>query len=173
MLAAPHVILAALLFVAALVFYLAGGVPGVPRPERVDIARPKPAATRTQDVRLVLVDAGGLERPRFVKLALPEAPAARFQVVLDALRSALEETGAWPAELAAPRAFAQETNRSTVAVVDMPAGSNAAVDVVQELQLLHSITRTLSANGADEVRFLRGGRPTDTLLGHVAVPSGL
>jgi len=171
--AAPHVILASLLFVVALVFFLAGGVGGVPRPERVEIAPPKPSATRTEDVRLVLVDAGGLERPRFVSLALPDSPAERFQVVLDALREAMMQDGSWPADLGAPRLFEQEANRSAVAVVDMPAAPTAAVDVTEELQLWRSITRTLLANGAADVRFLRGGRPTATLLGHVAVPSGL
>ncbi len=170
----PYVLSAALLFVASAVFFLLGHGPHVARPAMVDMKPPQPSAqTSKQEVRLVLVDAGGLARPHFVTLALPQDPAARLQAILAALMSAMQQAGNWPQNLALPEVFVQQANRKEIAVVDMRETAPVAVGVSEELQLLHSIQQTVLANGADEVRFLRDGNPTHTFLGHVAIDTGM
>ena len=173
-LATPFVAVAALVFLASLVFFLGGHGARVGPPKPVDI---KPvaqaAAGKSQEVRLELVDQGGLARPDFVTLSLPADPAARLQAILGALRSAMEQAGSWPQGLETPEVFVQQVNRKQVAVLDLHESAPVAVGVAEELQLLHSIKQTLLNNGADEVRFLRDGSPAHTLLGHVAVASGL
>ncbi|MEJ2292285.1 MAG: hypothetical protein P8Y05_11300 [Deinococcales bacterium] len=67
----------------------------------------------------------------------------------------------------------QQVNRKQVAVLDIRESGPVSVGVAEELQLLHSIRQTVLNNGADEVSFLRDGRPANTLLGPVAVDSAL
>lgn len=172
--ATPFVLAAALVFLASALFYLVGHGPRMSQPARVDIKPPeRSAATRSQEVRLVLVDASGLARPHFETLDLPQDPAARLETVLGALRGAMGKDGSWPQNLRTPDVYVQQANRKEVAIVDMHETAPVAVGVSQELQLLHSIRQTVLANGADEVRFLKDGRPSPTFLGHVAVETGM
>lgn len=173
-LATPYVAVASLVFLASLVFFLAGHGARVGRPKLVDI---KPAAAGTagtsQEVRLELVDANGLARPDYVTLQLPKDPTARLQTILAALRQAMSQAGSWPQGLDTPEVFLQQVNRKQVAVLNLRESGPVAVGVAEELQLLHSLRQTMLNNGVDEVRFLRDGRPAHTLLGHVAVAAGL
>ena len=173
-LATPYVAVAALVFLASLVFFLGGHGARVGRPRPVDI-KPSQASTqgRSQEVRLELVDPSGLARPDFVTLTLPSDPAARLQSILGALRKAMDQAGSWPQGLDTPTVYVQQVNRKQVAVLDLRESAPVAVGVGEELQLLHSIRQTVLNNGADEVRFLRDGQPAHTLLGHVAVDSAL
>lgn len=173
-LATPQMLVAVLVFLASAGFFLAGRGPRVGKPTPVDVKPPQQSAqTHSQEVRLVLVDSGGLARPHFVTLDLPEDPAAQFEVILGALRKQMAQDGSWPQNLATPDVYVQQANRTETVVVDMRETAPVAVGVSQELQLLHSIRQTVLGNGADEVRFLRDGRPTATFLGHVAVDTGM
>ncbi|MEJ2289689.1 MAG: GerMN domain-containing protein, partial [Deinococcales bacterium] len=146
----------------------------VGRPRPVDIKPVQPAAqVHSQEIRLELVDQSGLARPDFVTLELPSDPAARLQRIVAALRKAMQQAGSWPTGLDTPEVFVQQVNRKQVAVLDITESAPVSVGVAEELQLLHSIRQTVLNNGADEVRFLRDGRPAHTLLGHVAVDSAL
>lgn len=172
--ATPYVTVSALIFLASLVFFLGGHGPSVGRPKPVDIKPVQPAVQmHSQEVRLELVDQSGLARPDFVTLDLPSDPAARLQAIVAALRTAMQQAGSWPSGLETPEVFVQQVNRKQVAVLDMKESAPVAVGVAEELQLLHSIRQTVLNNGADEVRFIRDGRPAHTLLGHVAVDSSL
>ena len=172
--ATPYLLAVTLVFLASAVFFLVGHGPRVGAPAPVDIKPPEQSsATQSQEVRLVLVDSGGLARPHFETLDLPQDPAGRLEVILGALRKAMGQDGSWPQNLATPDVYVQQANRKEVAVVDMHETAPVAVGVSQELQLLHSIQQTVLGNGADEVRFLKGGQPSPTFLGHVAVDSGM
>lgn len=172
--ATPYLLAAALVFLASGVFFVSGRGPRVGKPTAVDIKPPAAnAATHSQEVRLVLVDSGGLARPHFVTLGLPGDPAAQLEDILGALQKAMQQDGTWPQNLGTPQVYVQQSNRKEIAVVNMRETGPVAVGVTQELELLHSIQQTALANGADEVRFLRDGQPTATFLGHVAVDSGI
>lgn len=170
----PYVVAAALIFLASLVFFLGGHGAHVASPRAVDI-KPSEASPQGQseEVRLELVDPGGLARPDYVTLTLPSDPAARLQSILGALRKAMDQAGSWPQGLDTPQVYVQQVNRKQVAVLDLRESAPVAVGVGEELQLLHSIRQTVLNNGADAVRFLRDGQPAHTLLGHVAVDSAL
>jgi len=172
--ATPYLAVAALVFLASLVFFLGGRGAHVANPRPVDIRPARDTSQgKSQEVRLELMDPTGLARPDFVTLTLPSDPAARLQVVLGALRSAMEQAGSWPQGLETPQVYVQQVNRQQVAVLNVRESAPVSVGVGEELQLLHSIRQTVLNNGADEVRFLRDGRPAHTLLGHVAVDSAL
>jgi len=168
----PQVLVAVLLAVAAIALYASVNVPQLPPPPVVDLTSAADLLT-TQDVRLVLVDAAGLEWQRDANIAAPTDAPRRFEAILGALRDALLEEGVWPLGLPTPSAFVEVIGRETVAVIDIPAGGVVAVSVAQERALVRAIDATAAANGIDTVRYLRGGQQTDTLLGHVAVPSAL
>ncbi len=173
-LATPFVAVAALIFLASLVFFLGGHGAHVANPRPVDIKPAQPQVqVKSQEVRLELVDPGGLARPDFVTLTLSSDPAERLQSILGALRKAMGQAGSWPQGLEIPEVYVQQVNRKQVAVLDLRESAPVAVGVGEELQLLHSIRQTVLNNGADEVRFLREGQPAHTLLGHVAVDSAL
>ncbi|MDT3682084.1 MAG: hypothetical protein ROY82_06355 [Truepera sp.] len=170
--ATPQVLVAALLLIAAT------GLVG-PRqrrsstpPPNIDVTRAQEQLT-PQEVRLVLVDAAGLERTSNVRLQLPAGASQRLAAVMAALRDSLVQLGVWPAELPAPRVFVETFDRRKVAVVDMEVVTPIGVSVAQELAILRSLTATAEANGVAAVRFLRNGLPASTLLEHVAVPSSL
>ena len=170
--ATPQVLVAGLLLVAA--FGLVG-----PRqrrsttpPPNIDLTRAEDQVT-PQDVRLVLVDAAGLERSSTVRLPVPAGASQRMAAVMAALRDSLVQLDVWPADLAAPRVFVETFDRQKVAVVDMLVVTPVGVSVAQELAILRSLTATAEANGVVAVRFLRNGLPAPTLLEHVAVPSSL
>ncbi len=165
--------LSALLVLVATLLFLTYGPRGV-RPERqnIDLGAPNNEASQRQ-VRLVLFDLSGNERSESVSLPLPPGAGAQLSGVLVALREALIGSGVWPEELAAPRVFVETIERRTVAVIDLMVPEPVPVSVAQEQALLTSLTATALANGVADVRFLRNGRPQDTLLEHVAVPSSL
>lgn len=168
----PQVIVAALLLVAAVALLLGVDVLEPREPPTVDLVTTEETLTAV-DVRLVLVDLAGLEWQRSARISAPESVPGRLEAVLGALRESLMEEGVWPAGLAAPTVFLETFDRASVAIIDLHPGDDVAVSVVQEMALLRALTGTAQANGADEVRFLRDGRATATLLGHVAVPSSL
>lgn len=172
-LVAPHVVLAAVVLVASAVFVLRGSGMRTPTVQHVEIGEPTTAAAVPTEVRLLLVDAQGLQRPRFETLPLPPDPAGRLAAVLAALRATLMSDGVWPADLPTPTVFVQDIDGRSVAVLDLRPARDVAVSVRQELQLLRSIQGTVTGNGVDAVRFLRDGHPATTLLGHVAVPDSL
>ncbi len=177
--------LSALLVLVATILFLVYGPRGV-RPERqiIDLGAATNEAVQRQ-VRLVMFDLSGIERSENVSLTLLPGAGAQLTGVLAALREALIGSGVWPEQLLAPRVFLETIERRTVAVIDLlvpePVPENdsgnapavVAVSVAQEQALLRSLTATALANGAAEVRFLRNGRPQETLLEHVAVPSSL
>lgn len=168
----PQVLVAGLLLVAALALLLS--VPNLrPGPAPVVNLTSEDDLLTAQDVRLVLVDAAGLEWQRDANIAAPTDAPRRFEAILDALRSELLAEGVWPAGLPTPRVYVETYDREVVAVVDVAAGGVIAVSVAQEQALVRAIEATAVANGIDSVRFLRGGQHTETFLGHVAVPSAL
>lgn len=170
--ATPQFLTALLVLLAAVLFLVHG--PRNVRPERqiIDLSALSNEASQRQ-VELVLFDLSGNERSESVALPLPPGAGAQLTGVLAALREALIGSGVWPGELPPPRVFVETNSRRTVAVIDLQVPEPVAVSVAQEQALLRSLTATALANGAAEVRFLRNGRPQETLLEHVAVPSSL
>lgn len=168
----PHVLAVFLVFLASIALLLSSAERQATPAEDVDVTPPRPPAT-IEDVRLVLVDDAGLEWSRVVPVALPERGSARMAAVIEALRAALVEEDLWPTALPTPRVFVETFDRRRVAVIDVTMPRPIGVTVARERALLRALIATAEANGADEVRFLREGRPTETLLGHVAVPSAL
>lgn len=173
MLAKPHVLLALLLLMASAMFAVRGGGLRTAQPEPVETGAASLGTGVQAEVRLLLVDADGLQRPRFETVRLPQDDTGRVTSIVAALRGVLISTDVWPDGLPAPTVFAQRIDGKTVAVLDLRPSPGVAVSVGQELQLLRSIEGTVLGNGVDEVRFLRDGQPTTTLLGHVAVRSAL
>lgn len=168
----PQVLVAALLVIAAAALLLS--VPRLrPDPPPVVNLTSEDDLLTEQDVRLVLVDAAGLEWQRDAKVAAPTDAPRRFEAILAALRSELLVEGVWPAGLPTPRVYVETFDRAVVAVVDVAAGGVIEVSVAQEQALVRAIEATALANGIDSVRFLRDGQHTETFLGHVAVPSSL
>ena len=172
-LAKPHVLLALLLLIASAVFAVRGGRLRAQQPEPVETGVASLAAGVPTEVRLLLVDEDGLQRPRFETVRLPPDDTGRVTAIVAALRSVLIAADVWPDGLPAPSVFAQRIDGKAVAVIDLRPSPGVAVSVGQELQLLRSIQGTVLGNGVDEVRFLRDGQPATTLLGHVAVRSAL
>lgn len=169
--ATPQVLVACLLVGVAIAQL--GGPAGRPAPlPNIAIDRTAPPLPE-QDVRLVIVDAGGLERSRTLSLAVPQGDSQRLAAVLVALRGELVQAGVWPADLPAPRVFVDTFERQKVAIIDMLVPLPVGVSVAQELAMLRSMTATAVANGVASVRYLRDGQPATTLLEHVAVPASL
>ena len=168
----PQVLVAALAFVGSLVLFLSTRPPAVPPPPTVDIAAEDDRLVAA-DVRLLLVDATGLEWQRAERVQSPPGASARLTAVLAALRDALVAEGVWPGDLPAPRAFLETIEGGRVAVVDVRPPPGLGVSVAQERAIYRAIVGTAELAGADKVVFLRDGQPAATLLGHVAVPSGL
>lgn len=168
----PQVLVAALLLVAALALYLSVEVLRPGEPPTVELIAAEDELSEV-DVRLVLVDLDGLEWQRSERISAPDSAPRRLEAVLTALRGALQAEGVWPDGLPPPNVYLETFDREDVAILDLRPSDDVAVSVGQELALLRALTRTAEANGADAVRFLRNGRPAATLLGHVAVPSGL
>lgn len=168
---APQVLVAALLFVAALVFALR--TPGeLGRPPTVSFDPSPRAAGAPTEVEIAVLEASGLERTAFAEVAVSEEASERFAAIFGVLREALVEAGVWPEAVAAPRIFVQRVSGRDVIVMDLTVPAGTAVDVEAELRIVGSIDATASRHDA-EVRYLVNGRPTDTLWGHVAVPSVL
>lgn len=172
-LAKPHVLLALLLLIASALFAFRGSGARAPKPEPVETGTATLGAGVPTEVRLLLVDENGLQRPRFETVRIPQDDTGRIAAIVAALRRVLVGADVWPAGLPVPTVFAQRIDGKAVAVLDLRPSPDVAVSVGQELQLLRSIEGTVLGNGVDEVRFLRDGQPATTLLGHVAVRSAL
>jgi len=171
-LATPQVLVALLLTVGALGLLLSVPRPEAPPPVTIELGSTE-EVLREGEATLVVVDEVGQERETTRSLPLPEGATARLTAVLAELRAASIMQGVWPTELPAPRVFLLPSGRGQVAVVDMQVPQPVGVSVEQESAILRSLVATAQRNGAGEVRFLRNGRPADTLLGHVAVASEL
>lgn len=171
-LAAPQVLVALLLTIGALALLLS--VPRRAAPAAVTIELETAGAVLSQqDATIVVVDEVGLERAVVASLQLPEGPGARLAAILTELRRLSMQQGVWPAGLAAPKVFVLPGAQGAVAVIDLQVPQPVAISVELESALMRSLVGTAQRNGAADVRFLRNGRPADTLLGHVAVPSRL
>ena len=173
--AAPQLIIAAFVLLLAAAFALTGGSPRIEPPPVVtgaDDARP-PAVV---EVRFVVVDARGLERPGFadVTLAGEDDPNARLTAALGALRDDLLASGVWPAEVDAATGFVIELDRRRLAVVDVPeAPAGSPIEVDDELAVMRSLVATArAAVTADEVRITVAGEERPSLWGKVAPPPG-
>jgi hypothetical protein len=178
-LTSPQVLLSGLALVLAALYALGALTGGtVATPVEVPTFDVEAVATVPREVRFVVVDEAGLERPGFADVALPreraDDVATRLVAALAALRTDRLERGAWPPSVPAPDAFVYELERRTVAVVDVAAlGVGEGVGVAQELAALRSIVATARAEaGADEVRITVAGAPARSLWGHVALPAG-
>lgn len=168
---APQVIVAVLLFIAALVFAFRGP-DAAGRPPTVTFDPiPQTSGTPTE-VEIAVLEATGLERIAFVEVVASNEPSERFVAIFGALREALVEAGVWPAAVGEPRIFVQRVAGRDVIVMDLDVPPEIAVDVEAELRIVGSIDATASRHDA-VVRYLVNGQPTETLLGHVAVPSVL
>jgi hypothetical protein len=174
----PQVVLPAFGFVLALVYAVGAGFgPTVSAPPTLPAVAAGVADTVVREVRYVVVDEQGLERPAFADAVLArdlaDDPAARLNAALAALHADRVEEDAWPASVAAPTAFVFEIDRRRVAVVDVgrPAPEDG-VTVAQEWAAVRSLVATARAEvDADVVRITVAGAPADALWGHVAVPS--
>lgn len=169
----PAVLLGVLAVLAGAWAVLAVRPGAAPRFERVELSPPLEPKLEPAEVRLWTFDAEGLERPVLAQLPLPEAPAARLEAIVAALRSELGPSGRWPAALPAPRVFLVEEDRVRTAVVDLRPEGPVALDVTGERRLYRALVATLEENGADRVAFLRNGAPDGVFLEHLRVPSGL
>ena len=168
----PQALVAALLLIGAIALLSAVDLREPAPPPTVELLSAEEALSEV-DVRLVLVDLDGLEWQRSVRVAVPESVPGRLEAVLAALRRELLTEGVWPEGLPAPTVFLETFDRSPVAILDLRPSDEVSVTVSQELALLRALTSTAQVNGADSVRFLRFGRATPTLLGHIAVPTSL
>lgn len=172
--AVPQVLLPAVAFVVAALFAAATAFgPSVPPPPPLP-GTGAVAARAIREVRYVIVDELGLERPAFAEVELPVAaaddPGARLTAALALLRDERVAAGAWPPSVPAPSAFVFELDRRRVAVVDV--GRPDPLDpptVAVEHAALRSLVATARAEaGADDVRITVAGAPAASLWGHVS-----
>jgi hypothetical protein len=173
--AAPQLLIAVFALLLAVAFALTGGTPRVEPPPPVGGGDP-PRPPVEVEVRFVVVDAQGLERPGFADVALAGADdaSARLTAALGALREDLLARGVWPADVGAATGFVVELDRRRLAVVDVPeAPPGARLDVDDELALMRSLVATArAAVEADEVRITVAGEERPSLWGKVAPPPG-
>ncbi len=172
----PQVLLPAFAIVlAALYAATAAFAPPTPPMPGVPAVAAVGTETAVREVRFVVVDERGLERPAFADAVLArdqvEDPGARLTAALAALRTERIAAGAWPASVAAPTAFVFELDRRRVAVVDVGRpGSEDGVTVAQEWAALRSVVATARVEAeADDVRITVEGAPADAFWGHVAI----
>lgn len=168
----PEPLLALLILVVAISYFINGTRAPRPVASAVEIAAPRTPEFETRDVRLVRYDANGLEAPTFASVALPEHPAERLKAIVVALREATlgEE---WPEALPAPTVFVENNGRENVAILDFRPEEHLPLTIEAESRLLGSIRETLLANGADQLRFLLNGEAAGVFLEHLAVPAAL
>jgi hypothetical protein len=173
--ASPQLLLAGFLFLLSLGYAVTGGaLRSMPAPPAL-VVDMGPAQLRTVEVRYVVVDVLGLERPGYADVGLPQRladdPSARLSAALAALRTDLVEIGVWPAAVGAPVGFFVELDRRRLAVVDVAAiPPGGAVDVAVEWAAVRSLVATARlAVAADEVRITVGGEERPTLWGRVAL----
>lgn len=173
----PQVLLPALALVLA-ALYAATAAFGPPTPPLPDVPAVAGGGTETavHEVRFVVVDEEGLERPGFADAVLPrdrsEDPGTRLTAALAALRAERIAAGAWPLSVAEPTAFVFELDRRRIAVVDVGRpGPDEGVTVAQEWAALRSVVATAQVEvAADVVRITVEGSPADAFWGHVALP---
>jgi len=173
--AAPQLLIAVFAVLIAVAFALTGGVPPPePPPTVAGGAVPRPPVEI--EVRFVVVDARGLERPGFADVALTgeDDASARLTAALAALRDDLRAGGTWPADVEAATGFVIELDRRRLAVVDVPeAPAGARIDVDDELAVMRSLVATArAAVAADGVRITVAGEERPSLWGKVALPPG-
>ena len=172
----PQLLLAGLGLVLALVYAATAGGPRVGPPPALPGGDATPVA-RQLEVRYVVVDALGLERPGFADIELPpgaDDASARLTAALGALRDDLVGMGAWPEAIGAPVGFVVDLDRRRLAVVDVePAPPGVTLDVGSELTAVRSLFATArAAAAADDVRITVGGEERPSLWGKVAPPRG-
>ena len=171
--AAPQVLIAVFALLLAVAFAVTGGAPRIePPPPLGGGDAPQPPVE--VEVRYVVVDARGLERPGFADVAVTgtDDASARLTAALGALREDLVASGVWPADVGAATGFVVELDRRRLAVVDVPeAPPDARLDVDDELALMRSLVATArAAVEADEVRITVAGEERPSLWGKVATP---
>lgn len=171
--ASPQLLLTGFLFVMALA-YAVSGAPQRPAPPPALVVGPEQPDLRPLEVRYVVVDAMGLERPGYADVGLPQRavddPSGRLTAALAALHTDLTATGSWPDGVGAPAGFVVELDRRRLAVVDVaavPAG--VSVDVADEWAALRSLVATArAAVAADEVIVTVDGQERPSMWGRVA-----
>jgi hypothetical protein len=172
--AAPQLLIAGFALVLAVTYALTGGQPRPATPPSMGTGDTPPQVV--VEVRFVVVDAQGLERPGFADVPLTggDDASARLTAALGALREDLIARGVWPATVAAPAGFVIDLDRRRVAVVDMPAPpADLQIDVARELAVVRSVVATArGAVAADEVRVTVAGEERPSLWGKVALPRG-
>ncbi|MCY4353653.1 MAG: hypothetical protein OXC09_02550 [Truepera sp.] len=169
----PQILVSTFLLISSLAYLFSGLQRDAPPsliPKTSSLASVERAV---QEVRLVVIDGSGLERSSLVPIDLPTADSLRLEGILGALRDAMIEVGVWPEVLAAPKAFVQRVDLLLVAVLDFDVESGLGLDVETEEILYRSISKTVLSNGLEHLLILRSGRPAETFLGHVAIPSSL
>ncbi|HEX7000400.1 MAG TPA: hypothetical protein VF164_01770 [Trueperaceae bacterium] len=168
----PQVLVMLLLLVAATALLVGMRREPLPPPPTVELTSGDEALVPV-DVRLVMVDATGLEWQKSERVQSRPGASARLTAVMAALRESLIDEGVWPEALPAPQVFFETIERRSVAVIDMRPPDDIAVSVATESAIARALRGTAEVNGADEVVFLKDGSPAQTLLGHVAVPNSL
>jgi hypothetical protein len=173
----PQVLLPAFLLVLAVLFVVSSAFdPPSPPPPALPTVAAGASETATREVRFVVVDELGLERPAFADAVLArdqvEDPGARLTAALAALRAERAAVGAWPTSVAAPNAYVFELDRRRIAVVDVARpGPEDGVSVAQEWAALRSIEATARVEAAvDVVVVTVDGAPSASFWGHVALP---
>ena len=169
----PQILVSTFLLISSLAYLFSGLQRDAPPsliPKTSSLASVERAV---QEVRLVVIDGSGLERSSLVPIDLPTADSLRLEGILGALRDAMIEVGVWPEVLAVPKAFVQRVDLLLVAVLDFDVESGLGLDVETEEILYRSISKTVLSNGLEHLLILRSGRPAETFLGHVAIPSSL
>jgi hypothetical protein len=171
----PQFLIAAFAFIAALAAYVTSAPTPRPPPPLLDFVLTPPARD-VREVRYVVVDARGLERPGYADAAPPldRPPAAALLTAsLAALHADLAAAGIWPAGVAAPTAHVIERDRRPLALIDVPPASlGPPIEVAHELTALRSLTATArAAVPTADVRITVGGRESATLWGTVALPA--
>lgn len=182
---APQVLLPAFLLLVALVYTVSGRAPSAAPPPGPLLGGEEGGLSRTVEIRYVVVDEEGLERPGFADLPMTETAAQDATELLNAALTALHADllaqGVWPAAVPAPRGYVLVLDRRRVAVVDVrSSGEDAMPGTVRtrpltttavELGAMRSLMATaLVAVDAVEVRITVDGEPADSLWGNVALP---
>jgi hypothetical protein len=166
------VVASALVLLLSALFVAIPSGPSRPAPPSVDLEGGDALPIVTGEIRLVLIDAAGLQRPRFVSVRYPDSDQGRIEAVLNALRVELTIERVWPPDGSTPTVFLGEIGVRSFAVLDFGAGFDA-LDIGAERQLVASLLATLRVEGIDEVRVLRGGAPIPAPFGHLALPGTL
>lgn len=163
----PQVVVSALLLVGAVLFTLLPRGPQRPHPPTVELAAGIEIPIVEREVRLLLIDPDGLERPIFARLTFADSPSTRLEAVVSTLRDELVVADVWPEAGMVPTLFHGVVDVRTFVVLDFGNGFDG-MSVIQERQLVGSLEATLRVEGVDEVRYLRHGRAEEAPFGHLA-----